>query len=246
MHRLTFASSKQNTMKVNIWSDVRCPFCYVGKKKFEKALEQFADKDKIEVEWHSFQLDPTLETQPERNPYDFFSERKGISVAQAKMMHQHASNAGKEVGIDFNFDNSKVANSAKAHKLIQLGKIKNLATNVEEELFKAQFLTAENIDDDATLLEIGTRAGLNADDVKNALESDEMAYNASQDMQMAQKLGINAVPFFVFNDKYGVSGAQQPETFLEVLQKSYEEFSEGDQGLKIIKGDSCDIDGNCN
>ncbi len=233
-------------MKVNIWSDVRCPFCYVGKKKFEKALEQFADKEKIEVEWHSFQLDPTLETQPDKNPYEFFSERKGISVSQAKMMHQHAAKAGKDVGIDFNFDESKVANSTNAHKLIQLAKTKNLANEVEEGLFKAQFLTADNIDDEATLIRIGKEAGLEESEVKNALHSDEMAYRASQDLQMAQKLGINAVPFFVFNDKYGVSGAQQPETFLEVLQKSYEEFSAGDQGLEIIEGQSCDADGNCN
>ena len=234
-------------MKVDIWSDIRCPFCYVGKKKFEKGLEKFGKGEQIEVVWHSFQLDPSLKTQPERNPYDFFSEAKRITVEQAKMMHQHASDAGKEIGINFNFDHSKVANSFRGHLLIQLAKTKNLANETEEALFKAQFIDAKNIDDEATLLEIGKNVGFTEEEVKNALTSDEMAYLVKQDMQIAAQLGINAVPFFVFNDKYGVSGAQQPELFTEVLEKSWAEFSEGDKGLKILnEGESCDVNGNCN
>lgn len=233
-------------MKVDIWSDIRCPFCYVGKKKFEKALEQFPDGEKIEVNWHSFQLDPNLKTQPETNPYEYFSKAKGIPVTQAKAMHEHAKNAGKEAGIDFNFDHSKVANSFRGHLLIQLAKKKGLANEMEEALFEAQFITAKNIDDEATLLEIGTSVGLAEEDIKNALQSDEMAHAVSQDGLVARQLGINAVPYFVFNDKYGVSGAQQPELFLEVLEKSYSEFSAGDKGLQIIaQGESCDTDGNC-
>ena len=233
-------------MKVNIWSDIRCPFCYVGKKKFEKALEQFPYAEKIEVTWHSFQLDPNLVTQPDTNPYDYFSKAKGIPVIQAKAMHEHAKNAGKEAGIDFNFDESKVANSFRGHLLIQLAKKKNLADAMEEALFEAQFITGKNIDDEAVLLETGKSVGLTEVEIKNALASDELAHAVAQDGLMARQLGINAVPFFVFNDKYGVSGAQQPEHFLEVLNKSFEEFSAGDKGLQIIsQGESCDTDGNC-
>ena len=233
-------------MKVNIWSDIRCPFCYVGKKKFEKALAQFPHAEEIEVTWHSFQLDPNLVTQPDTNPYDYFSKAKGIPVIQAKAMHEHAKNAGKEAGIDFNFDESKVANSFRGHLLIQLAKKKNLADAMEEALFEAQFITGKNIDDEAVLLETGKSVGLTEEEVKNALVSDELAHAVAQDGLMARQLGINAVPFFVFNDKYGVSGAQQPEHFLEVLNKSFEEFSAGDKGLQIIsQGESCDTDGNC-
>ena len=234
-------------MKVNIWSDIRCPFCYVGKKKFEKALAQFPHAEEIEVTWHSFQLDPNLVTQPDTNPYDYFSKAKGIPVIQAKAMHEHAKKAGKEVGIDFNFDESKVANSFRGHLLIQLAKKKNLADAMEEALFEAQFITGKNIDDEAVLLETGKSVGLTEEEVKNVLVSDEMAHAVAQDGLMARQLSINAVPFFVFNDKYGVSGAQQPEHFLEVLNKSFEEFSAGDKGLQIIsQGESCDNDGNCN
>ena len=233
-------------MKVNIWSDIRCPFCYVGKKKFEKALAQFPHAEEIEVTWHSFQLDPNLVTQPDTNPYDYFSKAKGIPVIQAKAMHEHAKKAGKEVGIDFNFDESKVANSFRGHLLIQLAKKKNLANEMEEALFEAQFISGKNIDDEAVLLETGKSVGLTEEEVKNALVSDELAHAVAQDGLMARQLGINAVPFFVFNDKYGVSGAQQPEHFLEVLTKSFEEFSGGDKGLQIIsQGESCDTDGNC-
>lgn len=233
-------------MKVDIWSDIRCPFCYVGKKKFEKALENFPNGKNIELVWHSFQLDPSLQTQPERDPYDFFSEAKRVSVEQAKMMHQHAANAGKEIGIDFNFDGSKVANSFRGHLLIQLAKTKNLANEMEEALFKAQFIEGKNIDDEETLIDIAKSLGIDETETREALKSDEMAYLVKQDMQTAAQLGINAVPFFVFNDKYGVSGAQQPELFLEVLEKSWQEFSTGDKGLQILnEGESCSTDGNC-
>lgn len=233
-------------MKIDIWSDIRCPFCYVGKKKLEKAMEQFPHADKVELVWHSFQLDPQLKTQPERDPFEFFSEMKGISENQAKLMHQHAYNAGKEAGIEFNFEQQKIANSFKGHLLIQLAKEKNLANEMEEALFSAQFIEAKNIDDEATLIEIGKKVGLTEEEIQNALKSDDLAYKVKQDMNTAGNLGINSVPFFVFNDKYAISGAQQPPVFLEVLEKSWKEFSAGDNGLQIIEGHSCDAEGNCN
>ena len=234
-------------MKINIWSDVRCPFCFVGKKKFEKALEKFPHSEKLEITWHSFQLDPQLITQPDVNPYEYFAKAKGITIERAKAMHEGAAMAGKEAGIDFNFDDSKVANSNKAHLLIQLSKTKNLANEMEEALFEAQFLDGKNIDDEETLIQLAKSIGITEDEAKNALQSDELGYLVKQDMQLAAQLGINAVPFFVINDKYGISGAQQPELFLEALEKTWEEFSSGDKGLQLINsGDSCDIDGNCN
>lgn len=233
-------------MKVDIWSDIRCPFCYVGKKNFEKALEQFPDKDKINVTWHSFQLDPDLKTQPEKNALEYFTEAKNISTEQAKEMHAHVSRAGKEAGIDFNFEHQKVANSYKAHLLLQLAATKNLANEAEEALFKAQLIEGKNIDDEATLIEIGKSVSLDEAEIKATLQSDEFKFAVSQDMMLARQMGISGVPFFVINDKYGVSGAQPSPVFSEVLEKSWDEFSSGDHGLKIIhSGESCDTDGNC-
>lgn len=233
-------------MKVDIWSDIRCPFCYVGKKNFEKALEQFPDHDKIEVTWHSFQLDPHLVTQPNKNSLDYFSEAKGVSADQAKAMYENVYKAGKAAGIDFNFDHQKVANSYRAHLLLKLAAEKKLANEAEEALFKAQLIEGKNIDDEATLIEIGKSISLSEDEIKNALQSDDFGLQVSQDMMLARQMGISGVPFFVINDKYGVSGAQPSPVFTEVLEKSWAEFSAGDQGLKIIhSGESCEVDGNC-
>ena len=234
-------------MKINIWSDIRCPFCFVGKRKFEKALEKFPHAEQLEIIWHSFQLDPNLVTQTDINPYEYFAKAKGITVERAKAMHSGAEMAGKEAGIDFNFDDSKVANSFKGHLMIQLSKTKNLVNEMEEALFEAQFLKGQNIDNEETLINIAKSVGFAEEEAKNALQSDELAYLVKQDMQLAAQLGINAVPFFVINDKYGISGAQQPELFLEALEKTWTEFSNGDKGLQLINsGDSCNIDGNCN
>ena len=234
-------------MKINIWSDIRCPFCFVGKRKFEKALEKFPHAEQLEIIWHSFQLEPNLVTQTDINPYEYFAKAKGITVERAKAMHSGAEMAGKEAGIDFNFDDSKVANSFKGHLMIQLSKTKNLVNEMEEALFEAQFLKGQNIDDEETLINIAKSIGFSEEEAKNALQSDELAYLVKQDMQLAAQLGINAVPFFVINDKYGISGAQQPELFLEALEKTWTEFSNGDKGLQLINsGDSCNIDGNCN
>ena len=234
-------------MKINIWSDIRCPFCFVGKRKFEKALEKFPHSEQLEITWHSFQLDPNLVTQTDINPYEYFAKAKGITVERAKAMHSGAEMAGKEAGIDFNFDDSKVANSFKGHLMIQLSKTKNLVNEMEEALFEAQFLKGQNIDNEETLINIAKSIGFSEEEAKNALQSDELAYLVKQDMQLAAQLGINAVPFFVINDKYGISGAQQPELFLEALEKTWTEFSNGDKGLQLINsGDSCNIDGNCN
>lgn len=233
-------------MKVDIWSDIRCPFCYVGKKNFEKALEQFPNSGKIDVTWHSFQLDPDLKTQPEKNSLEYFSEIKAVSAAEAKAMYEHVYKAGKEAGIEFNFDHQKVANSRRGHLLLQLAASKNLADEAEEALFKAQLTEGKNIDDEAILIEIGKSISLKEEDIRNTLVSDEFGLQVSQDMMLARQMGISGVPFFVINDKYGVSGAQPSAVFSEVLEKSWEEFAGGDKGLKIIhSGESCDAEGNC-
>ena len=233
-------------MKVDIWSDIRCPFCYVGKKNFEKALDQFPHKDKVEVTWHSFQLDPDLKTQPEKNSLEYFAEAKRVSPEQAKEMHDHVSKAGKDEGINFNFEHQKIANSYRAHLLLQLAATKNLANEAEEALFKAQLVDGKNIDDEATLIEIGKSISLTETDIKQALQSDDFGMEVTRDMMLARQMGISGVPFFVINDKYGVSGAQPTTAFSEVLENSWKEFSAGDKGLQIIHGgESCDVDGNC-
>jgi predicted DsbA family dithiol-disulfide isomerase len=126
-------------MKVDIWSDIMCPFCYICKRKFEGALQQFSNKEDIEVVWHSFQLDPTIEKQSDKDLYDYLAEREGQTREWAKQVNQQVTQSAKQVGLTYNLDNAVVANSFDAHRLIQLAKQKGLGDAAEERLFKAYF-----------------------------------------------------------------------------------------------------------
>lgn len=206
-------------MKVEIWSDIRCPFCYIGKHNFEKALEQFEGRDSVDVVWRSFQLDPNLETRPEKDMIEYFVELKGISREQAEQMLAGAKQMGNSMGLDFNLENSVLANSFQAHQLVQYAKTQNKGSEMKEVLFKAHFTFARNIDDLPTLLDLAVEIGLDSEETQKLLEKEEFAYSVKQDEMAARNIGVQGVPFFVFDDKYAVSGAQPIETFLEVLQK---------------------------
>jgi predicted DsbA family dithiol-disulfide isomerase len=232
-------------MKVDIWSDVRCPFCYIGKRKFEKALEKLPRKNEIEVVWHSFELDPTLKTNTAVSAVEHIGDIKGISKAQAEGMHAQVTSVAKEIGLDFNFEKNIVANSFNAHRLIQLAKTKGLANEAEEALFKAHFIEGKNIDDSETLIQIGVAAGLNEKDVKELIASDSFSQEVRQDEMQAQSFGIRGVPFFILNNKYAVSGAQSPDVFLQALSQAWTEFEKKKQPLIITEGESCSADGIC-
>jgi predicted DsbA family dithiol-disulfide isomerase len=233
-------------MEIDIWSDIRCPFCYIGKRKFEMALEKFAHKDKVNVTWKSFELDPGLITNAEVSAIDHLASAKGISNEQAKGMQDYVANIAKEIDLDFNSKNSIVANSFNAHRLIQLAKTKGLGSEAEEALFKAHFAEGKNIDDNDTLFETGVSIGLAESEVKEIFTSEAFSKEVRQDEMQAQSLGINGVPFFVINNKYAVSGAQSPQTFLEALEQTWEEIKKEKQPLIITEGKSCSTDGNCN
>lgn len=215
-------------MKVSIWSDVRCPFCYIGKRKFEAALEKFPQKDKVEVEWKSFQLDPRLETRTDINTVDYFVEAKGVSREQAKQMFEGATQMAKDVGLNFNLEDSVLANSFNAHRLIQMAKSRGLGDEIEEALFRAYFEETKNIDDTDVLVQIGTSVGMKTEEVKEMLASNDFEYEVKQDEMEARNLGVSGVPFFVFDNKFGVSGAQPEDAFLQTLEKSWEELQKKD------------------
>lgn len=147
-------------MEIKVWSDVRCPFCYIGKRKFESALEKFKHKAAVEVIWKSFELDPGLKTQVDRNIYEFFAEIKNISLEKAEEMNKHVWQVAKDIGLDFDLSGMVIANFFNAHKLIQIAKAKNLGNEAKEVLFRAQFIEGENIDDLGSLLRLGIVVGL--------------------------------------------------------------------------------------
>lgn len=234
-------------MKIEIWSDVMCPFCYIGKRHFEEALSKFSDKEHIDIEWKSFQLDPTMPDVVEESQEDYLVKRKGMSRDQIQGMLQNVTAMGKEAGLDFNFDQSIMVNSQKAHQLIQFAKSKGLGNEIEERLFQAYFTEGKNVADETTLTELGKEIGLDENELQVAFNDDKYLYQMKQDIQEAQNIGVRGVPFFVFDRKYGVSGAQPTEAFLETLNKSFGEWREKNPKtiLDISQGQSCDINGNC-
>lgn len=232
-------------MEIKIWSDVRCPFCYIGKKKFEDALEQFPQKDQVKIIWKSFQLDPNLKTDEKTSTIEYFVKSKGVSPEQAKQMLSGAAQMGADEGLTLDFENSVLANSFNAHRLIQMAKTKGLDNEIEEALFKAHFEEAKNIDDKSALITTGTSIGLEPLEIEKMLDSDDFSYEVKQDEMEARNIGVSGVPFFVLNDKYGISGAQSSEAFLQNLEKAWEEFSKEKNGLEMTEGDSCSTDGTC-
>jgi len=208
-------------MKVDIWSDVRCPFCYIGKRKFEIALEKFEHKDQIEVEWHSFELDPNTVTKPEVNPVDYLAQIKGQPREWAVEMNQRITATAAEVGVHFNLESSVVANSFNAHRLIQLAKSNGLDNEIEEKLFVDYFTAGKNIDDKEVLIEAGISVGLERLAIEMMLNSDSFTDEVRLDQKIAQQIGIQGVPFFVFDQKLAVSGAQPPETFLGAMEQAW-------------------------
>jgi predicted DsbA family dithiol-disulfide isomerase len=233
-------------MKIEIWSDIVCPFCYIGKRKFENALAQFPHKDQVEVVWHSFQLDPELKHVPGKSMNEVLAEKKGWSLEQTRQMNRQVTAMAQEVGLNYNLDEAIPANTFNAHRLTHLAAQHNLQDQAEERLFIAFFTEGKNIGDPEVLLQIGTEIGLPEEEVRQMLQGDVYADVVQQDSYEAQQLGIRGVPFFVINRKYGVSGAQPSELFLQTLNKVWEEEKPALVSLNQTEGsDTSCTDGFC-
>lgn len=200
-----------------------CPFCYIGKRRFERALSKFPGSDKIEVEWKSFQLNPAMKTDPSKSINEYLAEIKNWSLSQAKQMNDRVTLMAEQEGLHYNFDKAIVANSFDAHRLIQYAKTLQKGDEAEERLFKAYFSEGKNIADQAVLLDLSEDIGLNKESVEDVLKSDMFADKVSEDIEEASKIGVTGVPFFVFNRKLAVSGAQEIDVFLDVLIKTQNE-----------------------
>jgi predicted DsbA family dithiol-disulfide isomerase len=232
---------------VEIWSDIVCPFCYLGKRKFEEALAQFESKDQVRVVWKSFQLNPGVVTDTSISVYEHLSRSKGITEDVARQMAEGMTIRAKEVGLNYNFDKAVVANTFKAHCLLHLAKEHGLQNVAKERLLKAYFIEGMNVDDLEILVKLGTEVGLNAEEIREKLASDAFRAEVEEDMDLAQRFGISGVPFFVFDRKYAVSGAQEVPVFLQTLERSYGEWKKvnPDAELKVTEGAQCKPDKNC-
>ncbi len=233
-------------MRVAVWSDVICPFCYIGKRKLERALTRFPARDRIEITWKSFQLQPDVRTDPAMNALRHLAVRKGWSMDFARQAAADVSGRAREVGLDFHYDKTIVANTFDAHRLAHFATSRGLGDEMQEALFKAYFTDGRNIGDHATLVELATGVGLPASDVRSVLASDSFADEVRRDIDEALQMGIAGVPFFVFDGKYAVSGAQDESVFLQALERSVVGWTNaGPRTAAESQQAACDLDGNC-
>lgn len=229
-------------MKIEIWSDFSCPFCYIGKKRFEQALSMFEHKEEVSVVFKAYQLDPQAEKQTSENAYELFSKSHQITVSETKKKFSAVSESAKTVGLTFNYDIVKMTNTYDAHRLAKWAFQYGLDQVLTERLMKAYFSEGANLADHETLVALASECGLNKDEAALVLSENRFASNVKDDIFEAKKIGVQGVPFFVVNRKYGISGAQQTDYFLAALEQIWDE----EHGLIDLsdEGESCS-DGSC-
>jgi len=230
-------------MKVEIWSDVVCPWCYIGKRRFEAALAQFEHANEVEVTWRSFELDPgapRVQTEPQA---ERLATKYGVSLEQVKGMNARLIGEAKKEGLDFRLEEAIGGNTFDAHRLIHFAAESGRADAMKERLMKAYFTEGVAIGERAELMRLAVEIGLDEDRVKAMLSAEEFAEAVRADEARARAFGISGVPFFAIDERYGVSGAQPAEVILEALNQAY-----GESRLVAVTGDAgagqCD-DGSC-
>lgn len=213
-------------MKIEIWSDVMCPFCYIGKRHLERAIESTPFTNEIEIEWKSYQLNPEYHNTTNESLYDYLARAKGMSIAQAKQLIFSVLEMASLAGLSFDFEHSVPANSFDAHRFLHFAKAKGLQNEGEEALFHAHFMEGKDIANKQVLSAIGQNLGLLKPQVDDLLAGDDYAEAVQYDVYESQQIGIKGVPYFVFDKKYALSGAQPIETFKAAIMQSFGEWKD--------------------
>ncbi|QIK71187.1 DsbA family oxidoreductase [Propioniciclava coleopterorum] len=240
-------------MKIDIWSDIACPWCYIGLTRFERALAGFEHAEGVQVVHHSFQLDPTLPESFDGTEAEYLAARKGGSVADMRAMFAHVARAAATEDLTMDFDTLVVANSRRAHRLLHAARDADptggVQRRLEDALFRAHFTDGESISDADVLVRLAVAAGMDADLARAALDDPERDAQVAADIARASQLGISGVPFFVLADKYGISGAQPLEAFTQALAQVWDEIHPRVEPLKVpglegfSGGQACGPDG---
>jgi predicted DsbA family dithiol-disulfide isomerase len=209
-------------VNVEIWSDIACPWCYVGKRRFEAALAQFDHRDEVTVTWRSFELDPSAPQERPGSRDEHLASKYGMSVEQARQMHEQMTEVAAGEGLEFKFDIARGCNTFDAHRLLHLAQEHGAQDAMKERLMRAHFTEGELISDHAALERLAVDAGLAADDARDVLATDRYAAAVREDESTARSLGITAVPFFVVDRAIGAAGAQPPEVLAQLLDRGWE------------------------
>lgn len=225
-------------MRIDVWSDYACPFCYIGKRRLENALSQFPNRDKVEVVFRSFQLDPHAAVSTDKSIHELLASKYGMSIEKAKAMNAQLAEQAQDVGLEFNFDTVKHTNTFDSHRLSHFASTKGKGAEMSERLLRAYFTDSLNLGDRSVLASLAAEVGLEQAEAAAMLETDAYAAEVNGDINEGSRLNITGVPFFVFNNKYALSGAQPGPVFSEVLDTVWAEEQAGPT-LKVVgKGDS--------
>jgi predicted DsbA family dithiol-disulfide isomerase len=234
-------------MNVEIWSDVVCPWCYIGKRRFERALASFGHAGEVTVTYRSFELDPDAPAERTGTQAEHLARKYGMTIAEAEQANQQMTQRAAADGLEFRFDRIRGGNTFDAHRLLHLAKDHRLQPEMKERLLRATFTEGLPVADKPTLVRLSAEAGLPAAQVQAVLDGDAYADAVRADERQAARYGITGVPFFVADGKYAVSGAQPPEVILQLLQRAYDETSQltpvadttGSNSEASCDGDSC-------
>jgi len=232
-------------MNIEIWSDFVCPFCYIGKRRLEQALEQFPHRKDVTVVFRSFELDPNAPKETPLTIHEIIAQKYGITVEEAKRANADIGRQAEAVGLTFRFETMKPTNTFDAHRLAQYAKEKGKLQDVVEQLFFAYFTESKHISDRDVLLDIAEAAGLDRSETEAVLDGDRYTEQVREDEAEAAQLGVRGVPFFVLNRKYAISGTQPIEVFRQALEKVWEEEQQASSLQPLAdEGGAC-TDGNC-
>lgn len=226
-------------MRVDIWSDVVCPFCYIGKKRLEAAAKESGIE--LEVHWHSFQLDPEAPVRQEVSNSERLAQKYGRSVPEVEDMQRNIAAMAKQEGIEFNWEGANSGNTLNAHRIIHLAQSKGLGNEAQEAFFYSYMTQGLPIGERETLEDVAARIGLNPVEVDDLLDSDEFADFVKFDQEVARdQLKVTGVPFFVFDQRIALAGAQPKEVFLQVLEKALKEPQQ-QPAADQCSTDACDV-----
>ena len=230
------------SLRIDIWSDIACPWCYVGKRRLEAALASFPHREAVHVTWHSFQLDPSAPRSltGQRSYAERLAAKYGVSPAQGQAMISRMTQTAAQDGLAMDFERIRPGNTFDAHRLLHLAKQHGSQDALEERLFSAYLCEGQPIGEPEVLLRLAEQAGLDVDDAQGVLAGDAYAAEVRADIAQARALGVSGVPFFLVGERYAVAGAQSPETLLAVLTRCWDEASGPDLPTQ---GDACGPDG---
>ena len=229
-------------MRVEIWSDVVCPWCYIGKRRFEQALAAFPHRDEVEVVWRSFELDPAAPAERTEGQARHLAEKYGFSLAEAQQMLDSMTATAAQEGLDFRFDTMRGGSTFDAHRLLHLAAERGVQDALKERLMRATFSEGEPTADHDALVRLAAEVGLDADEARGVLASGRYAEEVRADERDAQRFGITGVPFFVVDRTYGVSGAQPADVLRSVLDKAWEDSRPVQLVTTGASGPGCDGD----